>query len=653
MNKILSAFLAAHFFLASPGELRAAPKLYWFIPDGARAEPRVLDVFRFAREGKYPNIRKMMKNGSYGYSIPTYPSHTPANFATLVTGAYPETHGVADGPMRVEGYPLAKPSIMGFSSTAKKVPPAWKIFEDNGKSVAVISVPGSTPPEMNSGITARGRWGSWGTDFFAVNFEAAPGAVPKQGRGSARLFYAGQELTRFPEPVKALGWTEVPRSFSEPLEIAMLSYGATVYAHVYDETDDGAKNYSGVVFSLDKKTPLAVLKQNNEWSGWKEITLHWGDDEFPVKFKICLIKLEASGFLKVRLLFDTMNSTTIYPPELAEEIGRMVGPMVDFPDNWPAQLNNYPEEKNTFLSEMRLALDWHRRLVPYLLQKQKLDVVIQDTYVPNQMLESRWWLPNIDDKSDRYKKTSAADKKSAWADIHEMYRGLDAILGEAIKNAGPDTLIVLSSDHGVIPLNRYVLLNNLFAREGLLKFTMDEKTGEPVVDWANTRAIHLKMHGVYINPGGLSGKWKRGAGPEYERLRKRVRDMLAGLSDNGVCPFDDIVAREEAQKLRLPRDRVADLILVMRPGYGLNEELGGDMEFFRDSVEGGYKQALFADNNQGLWTPFIIMGPGVKKGYRIKSPVKNADQLPTLLRLTGTPVPGFVQGKVVDEIFDK
>ena len=65
----------------------------------------------------------MMDQGSYGYSIPTFPSHTPTNFATLLTGTYPKTIGVADGPMHGEGRPLNKVAVGGFSSVAKKIDP--------------------------------------------------------------------------------------------------------------------------------------------------------------------------------------------------------------------------------------------------------------------------------------------------------------------------------------------------------------------------------------------------------------------------------------------------------------------------------------------------------------------------------------------------
>lgn len=132
------------------------------MPDGMRADPEVFDIFRWAEVGRMPHLHALMQRGTYGWSIPTFPSHTPTNFATLLTGAPPAVHGVADGPMRVEGSPLARPSVGGFSSSARRVPAAWSLLEDTGRKVVVMSMPGSTPPEMANGVTVRGRWGGWG-----------------------------------------------------------------------------------------------------------------------------------------------------------------------------------------------------------------------------------------------------------------------------------------------------------------------------------------------------------------------------------------------------------------------------------------------------------------------------------------------------------
>src|SRR5205085_2274314 len=102
--------------VASAPAATPARKLYWFVPDGMRADPDLFNVFKWAEEGRLPNIKKMMDRGTYGFCQPAFPSHTPANFATLFTGAYPEVHGVNDGPMRAEGSPLSQVAVAGFSS---------------------------------------------------------------------------------------------------------------------------------------------------------------------------------------------------------------------------------------------------------------------------------------------------------------------------------------------------------------------------------------------------------------------------------------------------------------------------------------------------------------------------------------------------------
>ncbi|MBU2483340.1 MAG: alkaline phosphatase family protein, partial [Proteobacteria bacterium] len=213
-----------------------------------------------------------------------------------------------------------------------------------------------------------------------------------------------------------------------------------------------------------------------------------------------------------------------------------------------------------------------------------------------------------------------------------------------------DSLIALSSDHGIAPLNRHVMLNNLFAGEGLLKFSADPVTGVPAIAWADTRVAHLKMIGVYLRPDKLAGPWKRGSGPQYEALREKVKGLLLDLKDGEISPVERVVNWEDAGELRMPKDGIPDLLLVMKPGYGLTEEMSAGLDVFRDSVEGGHKQALLADKNSALWTPFIVMGPGVKKGYRLKSNISNADQFPTLLKLLGMPVPEYMQGKVITEL---
>ena len=55
-------------YFANPKKNQPVPqsKVYWFIPDGMRAEPGLFNIYKWAQEGKLPNIKKMIDGGSYG-----------------------------------------------------------------------------------------------------------------------------------------------------------------------------------------------------------------------------------------------------------------------------------------------------------------------------------------------------------------------------------------------------------------------------------------------------------------------------------------------------------------------------------------------------------------------------------------------------------
>ncbi|MDD5669421.1 MAG: hypothetical protein PHE58_05260, partial [Candidatus Omnitrophica bacterium] len=152
---------------------------------------------------------------------------------------------------------------------------------------------------------------------------------------------------------------------------------------------------------------------------------------------------------------------------------------------------------------------------------------------------------------------------------------------------------------------------------------------------------------------GLSGDWRRAHGPAYEKLRAKVIRMLKSLKDSdGTRPLAAVVKWEDAPKvLNLPSDRVGDLVIANKPGYFWNEEMGDDLAVFADSLETGYKQSILPDSTKAIWTPFVIMGPGVKKHYKIRKPISMVDQYPTVFHLMGIKTPSFVEGKEIKEIY--
>lgn len=452
-----------------------------------------------------------------------------------------------------------------------------------------------------------------------------------------RLFFLGSPLTSFVEtsPAKDGAIFADLKAHGLTIPIKVL---AGKKKNIFDQME----------FKLGQET---IKIRQGKWSDWKPVELEFKGVKFSSSARVKVIKIWPDGNFRVRVLYDNMNRLITEPGEASDEFRAGVGPMVDHADNWPPQLIFESEDKKTFLEEMRMSLDWHKRAVPFVFDKYKPDLFIHDTYTPNQMLESRWWMGAIDKNSKHYSPEKA---KKAWKDILEMYQGLDSILGEALKNADPNTIIALSSDHGVCPIHRLVHLNNLFAKKGWLKFTVDADSGEAIIDWKNTKVIYLKMLHVYINPEGLGGDWKMASGPEFEKLRDEVVETLKEVTDeNGIKPLVKAVKREDAERVfDLPKERIGDLVLETRLNYFWYEEVDKSLKLFSDPLTSGYKQSLDPVSNQCMWTPFLVWGPGVKKGHKLAQPILHVDQLPTLLKLLDVKSPKHVQGKVLTEAID-
>lgn len=622
-----------------------AAKLYWFIPDGMRAEEDLFTVYNWAQEGKLTNIKIMMDNGAYGYSIPDFPSHTPVNFASLLTGAHPSVHGIADGPMRIEGKTLDKPSVGGFASVAKKVSPIWTVLENAGKKVALLSIPGSTPPELKSGITIRGRWGNWGSDDAALIFESTEKQAEMKKVGSGfRLFYFGDTLTKFVDE-KDSSLTSID-SFSPIKQAKMTAHGLDIYAFIVDSTDDKKTNYDTIAFSLIEEGPAFATIKEGIWTDWAPVSLMFQDQPYESNIKLKTIKIWENGQFRIRVLYNNLNRFVTVPENIAKEMTDRLGPMVDFVDNFPPQLIYEPEDREAFLDETFMSLDYHKKAADFIYTKYTPDVFLQDIYTPNQMLTSRWWMRYVDPKSSDY---SVEKSKEAMDDILKMYQGLDEIIGEAIKHNDGNTLFVLSSDHGIVLQQRVMSLNNLFAQKGWLKFSINP-TGEMAVDWNNTKVIHLQTNNIYINPNGLAGPYKRGAGQEYEKLRNEVKNSLKDLTDGNIKPIVQVISWEDAPKFfEVPSDRIGDLVIEIAPGYGFTEAATEDLKVFTGSLVSGNKQAYDPKTN-GMQTPFVIMGPGVKASYKLDKQINHVDQMPTILRLMNIDIPQYVQGRVLTEI---
>ena len=158
--------------------------------------------------------------------------------------------------MRVIGKPLDKVAIGGFSSVAKKVPPIWTTLEQAGMTVALLSIPGSTPWNCRRAILSRGRWGGWGADFHALNFETKADLEQRVLQGREPDCFISVRVTQISGKPNRL-MAGINRWLKQVLvnlwKMSIIGWGKTVYGLIIDSTDDATVDYDQVIFSFDKK----------------------------------------------------------------------------------------------------------------------------------------------------------------------------------------------------------------------------------------------------------------------------------------------------------------------------------------------------------------------------------------------------------------
>ena len=80
--------------------------------------------------------------------------------------------------------------------------------------------------------------------------------------------------------------------------------------------------------------------------------------------------------------------------------------------------------------------------------------------------------------------------------------------------------------------------------------------------------------------------------------------------------------------------------------------LPADATVLLTSDHGGHDRIHGTDKPEDMIVPWIIAGPGIRRGYEIKTPVSLLDTAPTLARVLGiSPHPEW-EGRCVDEVFE-
>lgn len=366
-----------------------------------------------------------------------------------------------------------------------------------------------------------------------------------------------------------------------------------------------------------------------------------------------------------------------FPPDFTAELDRLVPDYVI--DTF---LCESEEDLRPFLGRLHAMIEGKGRLVRHLLEQEPWDLFCTVWVEMDRMQHCVWHI--LDDRHPAYDARLAGLHRDAILDV---YRALDARIGEMVDRAGDDTNVWFISDHGFGPCRYKVFLNTWLAQEGFLTFKrggrdtrgrlnrVRELLGKAGVDtrriletarrvgadrllgaragslsrfaaeidWSKTVAYCHGTNAVRVN---LEGREPQGsvAPADYERVRDEVRARLEAMVDpEGQRVIRSVRRREELYRGPHVVD-AADLLIAEHD----------DSVWFYYS-EGSVPDRVFepsgwASGNHEPDGLFLGWGPDVRAGGTIAD-MNIVDILPTVFAAMGEAIPDDIDGHPRVELF--
>lgn len=241
---------------------------------------------------------------------------------------------------------------------------------------------------------------------------------------------------------------------------------------------------------------------------------------------------------------------------------------------------------------------------------------------------------------------------------YEYFRNLDRIMERMCSLVGPETTVLLASDHGFGPTYGVFHINAWLEQKGYLTWSDAAQTREPdgtllgvgqvarhtwTIDWTKTKAFAATptSNGVFI-PVNRNGNSNGVSPADYLSFRQRLADELRDLRDpeTGERVVTGLWTREEV--FGGPHSKVApDLTLELRDG-GLVGILPSKQMFSRRPATGGAHRPI------GM---FGARGPGIRQGARAGE-MSILDVAPVVLHSLGLPVLEEMQGQVPAGLYE-
>jgi predicted AlkP superfamily phosphohydrolase/phosphomutase len=566
--------------------------------------------FKVTRElmarGALPNLSRLAASGAFSALATSMPPQSPVAWSTFTTGEDPDGHGIYDF---VHRDPATRLPFLSTTHTApprwtvslggwtlplsgaqvtqqRQGRPFWDVLERAGVATTIVRMPANFPPSGQasrelSGMGTPDLAGTYGTSSF---FSSSP---PPSAGGMASTRVVPVDVLDGVVRSELTGPAHPFRVNAPPLRMAFSVHLDSVTSTALIEIDDERR----------------VLREG-EWSDWVPI------DFRPLPFQS--LRAIARLYLKqVRPVFELyVSPLNIDPVSPAMRIST--------PQGWAGELAASTGRYHT----QGIAEDT-KALSEQLITR---DEFLKQAALMGAETERQYWtvfdgfdggllfhhFGNLDQVShmmwrprDPEHPAYDPERDPPYASVVDnLYIAFDRLVGETVKRMGPDTLLIVMSDHGFTSWRRSFHLNNWLRARGYLSAPDARPAAAGMfqqVDWSRTRAYALGLNALYLN---LAGREQGGmvAAGERDRLIEEIRQGLLGIVDpaTGKAAVTTVVATRNQNG--------PDLLVGYADGYRVSNE----------SALGDLTGDVFSDN-RSEWSGDHCIDPAVVPGLLVSS----------------------------------
>ena len=585
-------------------------------------------VYRYAMDGKLPNIKALISRGVYAENcLVPHPTITPPNWTTIVTGAWIGTHGVTCFNMHKPGMPLDE-TYPAFDSRDCKAEFIWEALGRAGKKAILLNYPSTWPPRGDNIVQIGGA----GLAINEWRFGNPPG-VNITCTLSRDMLFSTEELPLANRIAlrKADGWVGVPEDVKEMLEADLLiDFPSSRFKVKHVKWNllvmASSEGFDKIAISKTKDLgeSIAILRVG-EWS--EKIVDEFETDHgiFKATFRIKLLELSKDGSnIKLYITPICALHGNSKPDGLVEKIKSPSGLPIPTHSVFRA-LNLEWIDEETFLEVIDMEHNWLADAACWLMRNYEWTLFAMHAHCPD------WAYHAFSNKIDPLTAESPKEAKLYGEVELRFYQSLDKMIGRIVREAGEDTLIIITSDHGAKPSGHRFDPRAILERAGLLVYK--EVNGKRVIDWSKTKAIPQRSCYIYVN---LAGRDPNGiVSPEdYGKIQDEIIKALYDYTDpeTGIKPVVFALKKEDARVIGLYGDRIGDVIFAIRGEFG--GQHGAHITTAKYGI-GSLKGLL------------IMAGPGIKKSYTLKRTVWLTDIVPTICYLTELPIPRDAEGAII------